>query len=155
MEFIYDSPVGRLNIFYDHTHILGLYFERKRSEDYLHNPVIEQCVRELDEYFTHGRMIFDIPVNPKGTDFQKATWGALTQIPYGVTVSYANIAAKIGKPKACRAVGGANNKNPISIIVPCHRVVGATGKLVGYGGELWRKQWLLDHEARRKSLHEI
>lgn len=148
MEFIYNSPVGKLNIFYDETHVTGLYFERERQEEYAPNAIISQCVKELDEYFAGTRLAFDVPTRSAGTMFQKTVWDALTTIAYGQTVSYGHIAAQIGKPKAGRAVGGANNKNPISIIVPCHRVVGSTGKMVGYGGELWRKEWLLSHEKQ-------
>lgn len=150
MEYIYNSPVGKLLIIYDDTHILGLHFDKEQCEEYRHNAVIEQCVSQLDEYFAGTRTAFDIETKPHGTDFQKSTWTALCTIGYGKTASYGQIAAQIGRPKASRAVGMANNKNPISIIVPCHRVVGADGKLVGYGGGLWRKEWLLKHEAKLK-----
>lgn len=154
MEIIYNSPVGEILIIYDNTHVLGLYFDKEQKEPHVHNTVIEQCIRELDEYFSGTREKFDVPVRASGTDFQKATWDALTTIAYGQTATYGEIAAQIGKPKAPRAVGMANNKNPISIIVPCHRVVGASGKMVGYGGGLWRKEWLLNHEGLRKDEHK-
>jgi len=148
MEYIYNCPIGKLLIIYDDTHITGVYFDREQHEEYRHNAVIEQCITQLDEYFAGTRKVFDIATNPRGTDFQQTTWAALCTIDYGKTVSYGQIAAQIGRPKAPRAVGMANNKNPISVIIPCHRVVGANGKLVGYGGGLWRKEWLLEHEAR-------
>ena len=148
MEYLYDSPLGKLLIVYDNAYILGLYFDKEAREEYVHNSVIKNCTKQLDEYFAGTRKVFDIPVNPKGTDFQRAAWQALATIPYGKTASYGDMAKKIGNPKAPRAIGSANNKNPISIILPCHRVIGANGKLVGYGGELWRKEWLLAHEKK-------
>jgi len=148
MEYIYNSPVGNLLIIYDDTHILGLYFDRQQHEEYQHNAVIEQCIAQLDEYFAGTRKEFDIPTNTRGTEFQQTVWAALCTVPYGKTASYGQIASQIGRPKAPRAVGMTNNRNPISIIIPCHRVVGADGKLVGYGGGLWRKEWLLEHEAK-------
>ena len=148
MEYIYNSPVGKLLIIYDDAHICGVYFDKEQSEEYQPNAIITKCITQLDEYFAGTRDKFDVSTKPKGTDFQKTTWAALCTIGYGKTVSYGDIATQIGNPKAPRAVGMANNKNPISIIIPCHRVVGASGKLVGYGGGLWRKEWLLEHEAR-------
>jgi methylated-DNA-[protein]-cysteine S-methyltransferase len=100
----------------------------------------------LDEYFAGRRWRFDLPLSLDGTVFQRAVWAALRQIPYGQTASYGDIAARVGNPKAVRAVGGANNRNPVAIIVPCHRVIGHGGSLVGYGGGLDTKRWLLDHE---------
>ena len=147
MQFVCPSPIGDLLIVYDDSHICGLYFGKEATEKHIHNAVIERCVRQLDLYFAGKLREFDLPRRAAGTAFQTATWAALAKIPYGTTVSYGHIAADIGKPKASRAVGGANNKNPISIIVPCHRVVGANGKMVGYGGEVWRKEWLLAHES--------
>ena len=105
-----------------------------------------ECIKQLDEYFSGKRKMFDIDVILKGTEFQRKVWNALKDIPYGVTVSYALIAEKTGDRKAARAVGNANNKNPVSIIIPCHRVIGSNGSLTGYGGGLWRKKWLLEHE---------
>ncbi len=100
----------------------------------------------MDEYFNKKRKKFDLPLQPQGTNFQKAVWDALLEVPYGTTVSYFDIAKKVDNPKAVRAAGGANGKNPITIIIPCHRIIGSNGKLVGYGGGLWRKKWLLQHE---------
>jgi len=150
VEYTYDSPVGKLLIIYDDDHVTGLYFDKEQTAEHVHNAVIDQCVRELDEYFNRQRTDFDVPVKARGTAFQADVWAALCRIPYGNVVSYGHIAQEIGNPKASRAVGMANNKNPISIIVPCHRVVGANGKMVGYGGGLWRKEWLLAHENNQK-----
>ena len=149
MEYIYKSPIGEMLISYDDTHILGVCFDKESSEEHRPNAVISQCITQLDEYFAGTRTTFDIPLNPRGTDFQKSAWAALCGINYGKTASYGQIAVQIGRPKAARAVGMANNRNPIYIIIPCHRVVGADGSLVGYGGGLWRKEWLLAHEARK------
>ena len=102
--------------------------------------------RQLEEYFAGERTDFDLPLAPVGTPFQQDVWRALREIPYGVTTSYAAIAVRIGRPSAVRAVGAANGRNPIGLVVPCHRVIGANGKLVGYAGGLDRKAWLLDHE---------
>ncbi|MDK2801419.1 MAG: methylated-DNA-[protein]-cysteine S-methyltransferase [Clostridiales bacterium] len=108
--------------------------------------IIKQTASELAEYFNQQRTDFTIPLHLIGTAFQKKVWKELMKIPYGSTVSYGYIASKIGNPKACRAVGGANNKNPIPIVIPCHRIVGSTGKLVGYGGGLDLKEKLLKIE---------
>jgi len=152
-EYLYDSPLGKLLIVYEEDSIRGVYFNRDMTLDpelSVHNTILAQCIRELNEYFLGERKSFDVPISPSGTEFQMSVWAALREIPYGQTVSYGHIAKAIGKPAAVRAVGGANNKNPISIVVPCHRVIGADGKLVGYGGELWRKEWLLDLEKKIK-----
>ena len=105
---------------------------------------------ELTEYFAGQRKSFDLPLEPKGTAFQQSVWRALCEIPYGETVSYGQIAERIGNKKACRAVGMANNRNPIAIIIPCHRVIGAGGKLTGYAGGLDKKEFLLELEAQRR-----
>ena len=110
------------------------------------NDVLEQTQRELDAYFASTLRDFTVPLSPAGTEFQKKVWHILRSIPHGTTRSYGEQAAAIGQPTATRAVARANGDNPIAIIVPCHRVVGADGKLTGYGGGLWRKRWLLDHE---------
>jgi len=151
-DYIYDSPIGEIIIKYDEAHIIGLFFRCEDADsicqngDAVPNAVIALCVQQLDEYFAGRRTSFDVPVRLVGTDFQSRVWHALTQIPCGETATYGQIAAAIGKPAAARAVGSANNKNPVYIIVPCHRVVGANGGMVGYGGGVWRKEWLLKHE---------
>ena len=107
-----------------------------------------QCIEELIQYFHGERRVFEFPVNQEGSDFQKKTWNLLMTIPYAKTISYVQLAIKTGDPKATRAVANANGKNNIAIVVPCHRVIGADGELTGYAGGLWRKRWLLDHEAK-------
>jgi methylated-DNA-[protein]-cysteine S-methyltransferase len=106
-----------------------------------------EASRQLQAYFAGERREFDLPLAPYGSDFQRRVWSALLEIPYGETISYLELARRLGDPRAVRAVGSANGRNPISIIIPCHRVIGADGSLVGYGGGLERKRWLLRHEA--------
>jgi methylated-DNA-[protein]-cysteine S-methyltransferase len=108
---------------------------------------LREAVRQLAEYFAGDRRKFDLPLRLEGTDFQRRVWQVLTEIPYGETWSYGQLAQRIGNPKGCRAVGLANGRNPISILVPCHRVIGADGSLTGYGGGVERKRWLLAHEG--------
>ncbi|PNW30224.1 methylated-DNA--[protein]-cysteine S-methyltransferase [Formosa algae] len=108
---------------------------------------LQNCALQLDEYFNGSRTIFKIKQNPKGTDFQKKVWNALRLIPYGKTLSYLELSKQLGDVKAIRAVANANGKNPLWIVVPCHRVIGTDGSLTGYAGGLHRKQWLLNHES--------
>jgi O-6-methylguanine DNA methyltransferase len=119
---------------------LGAVFAPGRSD------VSRQVVQDVEAYFAGELRSFDLPLAPCGTDFQREVWGALAEIPYGETRSYADVAAALGRPKAVRAVGAANGMNALAIVVPCHRVVGADGRLTGYGGGLWRKRRLLDLE---------
>ncbi|MDX1707484.1 MAG: methylated-DNA--[protein]-cysteine S-methyltransferase [Desulfobacterales bacterium] len=107
---------------------------------------MRECLRQLEEYFKGRRQKFDVAMQLKGTDFQITVWRQLQKIPFGETASYGDVARAIDRPKAYRAVGNANNKNPIPLIIPCHRVVASDGKLAGFGGGIWRKRWLLDHE---------
>ncbi len=108
--------------------------------------VLKEAVSQINEYFEGKRTQFTFPINPSGTDFQKAVWQELVKIPFGKTVSYMDITKKLGDVKAIRAVASANAKNPLWIVVPCHRVIGSDGSLTGYAGGLWRKKWLLEHE---------
>jgi methylated-DNA-[protein]-cysteine S-methyltransferase len=108
---------------------------------------VTECVTQLDAYFKGTRTDFTVTLDMQGTDFQQRVWRELLTIPFGRTTTYGAIAQKLGDPKAVRAVGAANGQNPIAIIVPCHRVIGSSGDLVGYGGGLWRKKWLLAHEG--------
>jgi len=110
------------------------------------SPVLDEAARQLEEYFAGTRQAFDVPLDPVGTPFQLAAWQILRTIPYGRTLSYGEQAARLGDPNKARAVGAANGRNPLAIVVPCHRVVGSTGKLTGFGGGLDTKAWLLDHE---------
>lgn len=122
--------------------IVGILFQRPEGEEG-ETPLLLLAEKEIREYLAGKRKEFTFPIQSKGTDFQKRVWSALLEIPYGKTQSYGEIAEKIQSPKACRAVGGANNKNPLSIVVPCHRVIGKNGSLVGYGGGLdWKKRLL-------------
>ena len=111
-------------------------------------PLLIQCVEQLIQYFNGERRVFDFPINQPGSAFQQETWNWLLTIPYGKTISYRQLAIKTGDPKATRAVASANGKNNIAIVVPCHRVIGANRELIGYGGGLWRKKWLLEHEMK-------
>lgn len=109
-------------------------------------PCLEEALCQIREYFNGQRTAFSLLLDPKGTPFQRTVWKVLETIPYGTTISYADLSKKIGDPKAVRAVAAANGKNPLWIIVPCHRVIGSDGSLTGYAGGLWRKKWLLSHE---------
>ncbi len=111
-------------------------------------PIIKNCIKQLDEYFAGTRTVFNIHTTQVGTAFQQTVWAELCNIPYGRTISYLELSKRIGHVKANRAVGTANGNNSVCIIVPCHRVIGINGELVGYGGDLWRKKWLLGHEGK-------
>lgn len=148
------SPVGELTLVGDASALEELWLPgsaparvAKRGT----TPLLQRVADQLAEYFAGDRRDFDIPLAPQGTPFQQRAWNALLYIPYGEVRSYGEQARMIGRPTASRAVGAANGKNPISIIVPCHRVIGANGQLTGYGGGLPLKQWLLEHERRYAS----
>ena len=115
------------------------------SDSEIHDSV-NDAITQLDEYFNGARRDFELPLDLQGTEFQVAAWNALADIPYGRTASYGQQAASIGRPKAVRAIGGANGRNPVAIVLPCHRIVGADGSLTGFGGGIEVKKWLLDHE---------
>lgn len=143
----YKSPAGDLMVTSHDDQITGVAFHSgERSETRL-TPQIEQCINELDEYFYRGRKFFDVDIQLSGTAFQKKVWNELLLIPYGRTISYMELAIRVGDINTVRAVGLANGQNPIAIIVPCHRVIGKNGDLVGYGGGMDRKIWLLQHEG--------
>jgi methylated-DNA-[protein]-cysteine S-methyltransferase len=152
---IVDSPVGRLLLTGDERALGGLYMMETGGHTMTPEPqwsrrpgAFTATAEQLAEYFAGARTEFDLPLAPHGTPFQLAVWAELTRIPFGVTASYGEVAAALGKSLlASRAVGLANGRNPISIIVPCHRVIGADGSLTGYGGGLDRKEWLLRHEG--------
>lgn len=155
LSYLYmDSPVGRLQLVAHETALVAVLWEGEKpnrvklaslEEDPQH-PVLIQAKQQLQEYFTGLRSEFDLPLDFAGTDFQKRVWQALLQIPYGQTRSYREIAEQVGNVKAVRAVGAANGKNPISIIAPCHRVIGSSGKLIGFAGGLDKKEILLNIE---------
>jgi methylated-DNA-[protein]-cysteine S-methyltransferase len=147
--FDYSSPIGILEISGTARNIDQIKFSAKTSpaNKSLKNPeLLSETIRQLNAYFRGDLKKFILPLSPSGSIFQKMVWTALRSVPYGSTATYGEIAKNIENPKASRAVGGANNKNPIPIVIPCHRIIGATGSLVGYAGELWRKKWLLHHE---------
>lgn len=152
---VVDSPCGPLTLVAEGDALCGLYMHEQRhrpAEATFGSPgsveVFARTETQLTEYFAGRRRVFDVPLAFRGTPFQRSVWAALLDIPYGETASYGELAQLLGKPAAARAVGLANGKNPISIIVPCHRVIGSTGSLTGYGGGLERKQYLLDFERR-------
>jgi methylated-DNA-[protein]-cysteine S-methyltransferase len=155
-ESIYNSRIGFLKIKANDIGIISIEFmeniNNENHETLTEVSIIKQCIKEIEEYFEGKRKVFNVNIIMEGTDFQKKVWKELMNIPYGETCSYKEIAIKIGSPKASRAVGGANNKNKIPIIIPCHRVIGANGNLVGYAGGMHRKKILLDNE--RNGLHE-
>ncbi len=150
------SPVGTLKLVASDAGLAAILWENDRADrvklgamiEQPGHPVLAEAKRQLDEYFTGKRAQFDLPLDFRGTDFQKSVWTALLTIPAGETRSYAEIAAQIGRPSACRAVGAANGKNPISIVAPCHRVIGSDGSLTGFAGGLEGKKYLLELEQR-------
>jgi len=142
----YNSPIGVLEITESDEGVTSVLFVENHSAISIIPPGLEDCVNQLDEYFNRRRREFTVKLDLRGTDFQKQVWRELAKIPYGKTVSYRDIARAIGASQAVRAVGSANGHNPISIIIPCHRVIGSDGSLTGYGGGLWRKEWLLNFE---------
>lgn len=148
------SPIGQLRICARDHAIVGLDLPNHanapqcgNSEARPDNPTLQRAAAQLQQYFAGTRRRFDLPLAAGGTEFQRIVWSALALIPFGETRSYGQIARQIGRPSASRAIGAANGRNPISIIVPCHRVIGADGSLIGYGGGEPAKRWLLDHEA--------
>jgi methylated-DNA-[protein]-cysteine S-methyltransferase len=170
---IVESPIGALHLVAEDGALVGLYTEaqpyviprpstavlrtalRPNGEGVLQEPglgadgdaaLLQEAAGQLAAWFRGALRTFDLPLRPRGTPFQRAVWQELRRIPYGTTRTYGDVAAALGNPTASRAVGAANGRNPISIIVPCHRVIGATGALTGYAGGLARKRWLLDHE---------
>ncbi len=150
-RLVIGSPLGLLELVARGDALLQLRFSEKgggEGEPAGPSLLLAECRRQLEEYFSGKRRQFDFSLDPQGTAFEKEVWQRLKRIPYGRTASYKEIAQDIGRPRAARAVGAANGKNPLAVIVPCHRVVGHNGSLTGYGGGLWRKQWLLDHERR-------
>jgi methylated-DNA-[protein]-cysteine S-methyltransferase len=150
METItFDTPIGSLRATADDHALVELHFTVDGLSGQAGSPVLRQTITQLTEYFSGTRRTLDVPLAPRGTEFQLAVWNELLRIPYGHTVSYAEIAHRIGRPSAIRAVGAANGANPIPVIVPCHRVIGSNGSLTGYGGGIERKQWLLALEGRR------
>jgi methylated-DNA-[protein]-cysteine S-methyltransferase len=142
------SPIGTLCLCAEDDQLVGLHLPDRPapSGPRQSSEVLRRTAAQLTEYFAGQRRDFDLPLAPSGTEFQIEVWRALAQIPFGVTCSYGELSRAIGRPSASRAVGAANGRNPIAIILPCHRVIGSNGELTGYGGGLPMKRWLLDHE---------
>jgi len=148
--FFYATSIGRIGITENNGEITNLYFENDKLPPGLHineTPVLKEAARQLGGYLAGELKEFSLPLAPAGTDFMKKIWAGLCEIPYGKTATYGGIAVKTGSPKASRAVGMANNRNPIPIFIPCHRVIGSTGLLTGYRGGLVLKKVLLDLEC--------
>ena len=143
-----NSPLGIIEISTTAEAVQSVVFVEEAQESTAANNILTDCITQLEEYFKGNRKDFDLPLAQPGTDFQQKVWHLLTEIPFGATTNYLAMARKVGNEKSIRAVGTTNGKNNIAIIVPCHRVIGSDGKLVGYAGGLWRKQWLLEHEAK-------
>lgn len=152
-ETFMKSPLGPLRLLADDKGLRGLYYQDHRNVPKLtsrprsDHPVLVETRRQLEEYFCGVRRQFELPLSLQGTPFMLAVWEALGTIPFGEKVTYGQLAEAIGRPKASRAVGRANGLNPVSIVLPCHRVVGSNGKLTGYAGGLSNKDWLLRHET--------
>lgn len=146
-----DTPIGHLRLLSTGSHLAAIEFAHQHSDadddSCITDPVLEISARQLQEYFAGQRTTFDLPLAPRGTDFQRSVWNALSAIPWGAVRSYADIARAIGRPKAVRAVGAANGRNPLPIVVPCHRVIGSDGSLTGFAGGLDMKRKLLKLEG--------
>lgn len=153
VNHIIASPIGKISIQASDEAVHAVLFVKKEHEENTSltetsHPLLQQCAAQLNEYFAGERIIFDLPIQQKGSTFQQTVWSQLLKIGYGKTISYMELAKRTGDVKAIRAVGTTNGKNQLAIIVPCHRVIGSNGSLTGYAGELWRKQWLLEHEGK-------
>jgi methylated-DNA-[protein]-cysteine S-methyltransferase len=149
----YQSPIGILKIYIQNGFINEINFHDgdEITEEVLSTKdqnIFEKCKFEFDEYFSGKRIHFDFPIHQEGTPFQQKVWNELLNIPFGKTISYLQLSQRIGNVKSIRAAGSANGRNNLSIVVPCHRVIGTNGSLTGYAGGLWRKQWLLEHENK-------
>ncbi len=151
-QYYHLLSIGEITVCCTQEYLTEISYGRRNlpnGENFSH-PILEKTKKELEEYMLGKRTQFSVPFYAEGTEFQKKVWAKLCEIPYGQTRSYGQVATEIGNPKASRAVGMANNRNPISIIIPCHRVIGANGKLVGYGGGLSKKQLLLAIEQQNR-----
>ncbi len=150
---VVESPIGRIHLYANEYGLVGLYTDTHRDPlptnkvDGEEDKILNQAAEELVEYFEGKRREFTVPVDPQGTKFQRSVWLELQRIPCGETITYGALAKRLGDPLLTRAVGTANGQNPVSIIIPCHRVIGANGHLTGYAGGLEIKRWLIDHEA--------
>jgi methylated-DNA-[protein]-cysteine S-methyltransferase len=148
-----DSPLGEIEIKFDEENLRHIFFrketEEKKGEAEKVPVFVVQAIMQLNDFFAGELSEFNLRLDLKGTDFQEKVWNELRNIPYGKTISYLQLAKKLGDVKNIRAAASANGKNPFAIVIPCHRVIGTDGSLTGYAGGLWRKQWLLEHEAKK------
>lgn len=145
----FESPLGNIWVTGDEAGVSRISCTHESDEltEETIAPPVKLAVQQLQEYFAGTRQLFNFSINPTGTDFQKRVWNALLDVPYGVTLSYLTLSRRMGDEKAIRAVAAANGRNPLWIVIPCHRIIGSDGSLTGYAGGLWRKQWLLEHEG--------
>jgi len=144
----YKTPIGTAKIVGNESGIISVTLIDENIDTSINIPEnLENCFHQLDEYFTGTRKEFQLKLNPKGTEFQQKVWNELLNVSFGKTRTYLEQSKKLGDPKAIRAVASANGKNPIWIIIPCHRIIGSDGSLTGYAGGIWRKKWLLAHES--------
>jgi methylated-DNA-[protein]-cysteine S-methyltransferase len=151
MEYAYvQTPIGIAELVGDKNGLASITVLESKKPKGTIPTVLKDAVEQLKEYFEGNRTVFELQLNPSGTDFQKKVWEALLQIPFGKTISYLELSKQLGDVKAIRAVASANGKNPLWIVVPCHRVIGTNGDLTGYAGGLHRKKWLLEHESPAK-----
>ncbi len=142
-----DSPIGLVEIGCSETGVAALNFVDSVRHPTSVSPCLTAACEQIAAYFAGTLTAFDLPLDLRGTEFQRRVWTQLLTVPYGQTATYLDIALALENPQAVRAVGAANGQNPVSIVVPCHRIIGSDGKLIGYGGGLWRKEWLLRHEG--------
>lgn len=149
-EYLLESPLGYLQLRTTEAALVELSFLEQKTDQHSTKPssgIIKKAVEQLNEYFDGNRTVFDLPLAPQGTEFQLQVWDLLKDIPYGTTTTYSKLSQKLGNPKAIRAIGKANGQNPIPIIIPCHRVIGANDDLIGYSGGIENKRRLLQHEG--------
>lgn len=147
-QISFNSPLGFLILKSDGQSVTAVSFSENDIQEQNSCEVLETCKTQLDDYFNGKSLKFDLPLSPEGTEFQQKVWAELLKIPYGETITYMDMAVRLGDPKCIRAAGTANGKNPIAIIIPCHRVIGAGNKLTGYAGGIWRKKMLLELEMK-------
>jgi methylated-DNA-[protein]-cysteine S-methyltransferase len=148
-KVFYSSPIGLIEVSGTNNSISSLFFAEDAKSDKINsNDYLDECLKQLDEYFNGKRKIFELNLAPEGTEFQKKVWNAILNVSYGTTKSYLEISKSVGDVSAVRAIANAHGQNKISIIIPCHRVIGSNGNLTGYAGGLWRKKWLLEHEQK-------
>jgi len=151
-----DSPIGVLKLSSDDWHLKSISFDAEHIGEEANTPdILIEAQKQLEEYFAGIRQVFDLPYEPEGTEFQQRVWKKVASVSYGSTKSYVEIAREVNSPDSSRAVGMANGKNPIPIIIPCHRIIGHNGKLTGYAGGLDRKKWLLLHEQNHSVVNRL